>query len=155
MSKNKTAFSTSGTIIEGLSGIPKGTQCEIYVDKDLMWIKRAYTKDTTTYNLNISQLSNIGIVSEEEVTEKNKNVIGRAIVGGLVFGSIGAILGGLSGVSNTKKKETTFYLVINYTATNATELSVITFQVSPIFTRDMVTYVQDKIALLQPKSISL
>lgn len=42
--------------------------------------------------------------TEQVYKQKEKSVVGRAIVGGLLFGSVGAIVGGLSGISDGKKK---------------------------------------------------
>ncbi len=42
--------------------------------------------------------------AEYETIEKDKSVIGRAIVGGLLLGPVGAIVGGMSGIGT--KKET-------------------------------------------------
>lgn len=55
------------------------------------------------------------IISVEEIKGselKNKSSIGRAVVGGIVLGSLGAIIGGMSGIGTKNMK--IFYLVINY-----------------------------------------
>lgn len=153
--KTKTSFSTSGTYIDGLSNLPKGVQCGIYAENDVLLMQQMYAKGSTSYNLQFSQITNIGLVAEQEIVEKGRSVVGRGMIGGLVFGSIGAIVGGLSGVPNKETKETTYYLAVNYKATDSGEISSITFKVSPIFTRELVSYVQKKIAEGQPQSINL
>lgn len=41
---------------------------------------------------------------EREIIDKDKSVIGRAVVGGLILGPVGAVVGGMSGLG-TKKQE--------------------------------------------------
>lgn len=65
-------------------------------------------------NLSFEKITNVAWVTEEDV--KNASVVGNAIVGGILFGGLGAIVGAVSG---TKKKSET-YLVINYTSTDGT-----------------------------------
>lgn len=65
-------------------------------------------------NLSFDKITNVAWVTEEDV--KNASVIGNAIVGGVLFGGLGAMVGAVSG---TKKKSET-YLVINYTASDGT-----------------------------------
>ena len=50
------------------------------------------------------------ILEEIEQTQKNKSVIARAIVGGVLLGPIGAIVGGVSGVSPELKTNKKYFL---------------------------------------------
>lgn len=65
-------------------------------------------------NLSFEKITTVAWVTEEDV--KNASVIGSAIVGGVLFGGLGAIVGAVSG---TKKKSET-YLVINYNSADGT-----------------------------------
>jgi hypothetical protein len=65
-------------------------------------------------NLSFDKITNIAWVTEKDV--KDASVIGSAIVGGVLFGGLGAVVGAVAG---TKKKSET-YLVINYTAADGT-----------------------------------
>lgn len=51
--------------------------------------------------------------------QKDKSVLGRAAVGGLLFGKTGAILGGMSGVGQKTKKEYKGYLYVSYKQGNS------------------------------------
>lgn len=42
-------------------------------------------------------------IQPDEITEKDKSVIGRAVVGGLLLGPVGAIVGGMSGIGTKQK----------------------------------------------------
>lgn len=60
------------------------------------------------------QIISVKQTSLSEIKEIDKSVIGRAFVGGLIMGPIGAIVGGISGVGSNKKNKEKYYLVINY-----------------------------------------
>lgn len=51
--------------------------------------------------IDIAKIETIKILTEKQA--KNKSVIGRAIVGGILFGSLGAVAGGLSGIGQKIK----------------------------------------------------
>lgn len=51
---------------------------------------------------------------ETETTVKDKSVIGRAIVGGVVLGPVGAIVGGIDGTGKKKKTTSKRFYVISY-----------------------------------------
>lgn len=65
-------------------------------------------------HLRYEQIINIGSITEEEIIEKNKSTVGRALAGGLLLGPLGAIVGGMSGIGTNKSNKTTYYMVINY-----------------------------------------
>lgn len=84
-------------------------------------------KDDPIY-LKYDQITAIERVSETEVIEKNKSVIGRAIIGKMVFGNLGAQIGGMSGIGTKTSKAFKFYLVINYQSANDGEIKAVSFQ---------------------------
>ena len=59
------------------------------------------------------KIENAAILEEIEQTQKNKSVVGRAIVGGLLLGGVGAIVGGLSGACPEMKTNRKYYLEIS------------------------------------------
>ncbi len=61
-----------------------------------------------------SQIISLKQTSKEELLRKDKSVIGRAVVGGLILGPLGAIVGGMSGIGNKDKFVNKHYLIINY-----------------------------------------
>lgn len=67
-----------------------------------------------SYNLAFEKLTNIGILTDREILEKQKSVVGRAVVGGLLLGPLGSIVGGMSGIGSKKKSTLRNFLVINY-----------------------------------------
>ena len=73
--------------------------------------------------INNSEINNLEILEELEQTQKNKSVIARAIVGGLLLGGVGAVVGGLSGACPTLKTNKKYYLEIT---TNGPDKVIIT-----------------------------
>ena len=66
------------------------------------------------YNIHHSQIINLKSASTEELIQVNKSVIGRAVVGGLILGPLGAIIGGMSGIGNKDKSINKKYFIINF-----------------------------------------
>lgn len=99
------------TLPEYLS-LPSGTAVSITQDdiNQRLEITQRVGKKTVAY-LPYSQIVSVGEVSKDEIT-KQKSVIGRAVVGKILFGNLGAVIGGMSGVGD--KVETKNYFVINY-----------------------------------------
>lgn len=88
-------------------------------------------KGTPSVFLSYSQITAIERLSEKEVITitKSKNSIGRAAVGGLLFGSLGAIVGAVSGAGSKQstKSKFSFYIVVNYISSS--EKKAITFTI--------------------------
>lgn len=68
----------------------------------------------TLLEIHYSQIISVEEFNGSEL--KDKSSIGRAVIGGVVFGSLGAIVGGISGIGT--KNVNVYYLVINYWDTN-------------------------------------
>lgn len=96
--------------IEGLPGYTKGTAITFTLDegaKCLVFKARAFKKPEV--KLPLSKVTFAGIVPFEEI-EKG-SVIGRAVIGGILFGSAGAIIGAMTAEEKKRKK---YFYVINY-----------------------------------------
>ena len=73
---------------------------------------RVGKKESVT--LDYSQITNFGRISEEEIITTDKSVVGRAVVGGLILGPLGAIVGAVDGIGTKSKKTYRRFFVINY-----------------------------------------
>jgi hypothetical protein len=82
------------------------------------------------------------ITSCEKYTEKElkeKSVIGRAAVGGLLFGGVGAVVGAVSG---TKPKEKTlYYMTLTYTDNN--EEKTLLFRIEQMESLELIRRIQE------------
>lgn len=70
--------------------------------------------------LNYGQITDVFYGVETELKNIPKSVIGRAAVGGLLFGTTGAIVGAISG-SNKQTKERHFYFIISYVGSDGVD----------------------------------
>ncbi|MEN6569584.1 MAG: zinc ribbon domain-containing protein [Rikenellaceae bacterium] len=66
------------------------------------------------YSIHNSQIISLKTVSKEELVKTDKSVIGRAVVGGLILGPLGAIVGGMSGIGSKEKFINKQYFIINF-----------------------------------------
>lgn len=72
----------------------------------------------------------VGVIqtSEKEIVEKSKSVLGRAVLGGVLLGPLGAVVGSVSGTGKKVKTTTSLFVVINYKPSlNDDEIKVISF----------------------------
>lgn len=117
---------TKGSIIsdafklcETHANLTKDLMYDVALYDDHLTIKVAFGKQEAT--LKYSQITDVFYGLETEIVEKNKSVIGRAVAGGLLFGGIGAVVGGISGTGTKAKKERHFYFIISYTSSAGEE----------------------------------
>ena len=67
-----------------------------------------------TYKLPFDRILAVDIINHQNITEKNKSVIGRGLAGGLLFGPAGMFLGGLSGTGVKRSTKITYFLSFSY-----------------------------------------
>ena len=77
--------------------------------------------------LSYDQVTAAEKVNEKQIAEVDKSVIGRAVVGGVLLGPLGAVVGGVSGVGRKQKATYKDFFVINYTAASG-EPAVLSFE---------------------------
>ena len=113
--KNKNR-SVNFTFIVGLPHYCRGDSVNVTIDLQtgmLVTRPRAFYK-RPEISLPLSRITEAVHISESEIVEKNKSVVGRAAIGSL-FGPTAAIIGGLSAVNGKTEVETKEYIVIKYT----------------------------------------
>jgi len=71
--------------------------------------------DAKTFRIPYTRILAIDTMSQTNIQEKNKSVIGRGIVGGLLFGPAGAVIGGISGIGTKTVTTTSQLFVVAYT----------------------------------------
>ncbi|MCM1296128.1 MAG: hypothetical protein NC311_11355 [Muribaculaceae bacterium] len=69
--------------------------------------------DKELLKIEFDKIENVMVLEEIEQTQKNKSVIARAIVGGLLLGGVGAIVGGISGATPTLQSNKKYFLEIS------------------------------------------
>lgn len=128
--KNKNGDrSVNLSYVDGVNGYSKGTAIELSLNENeqcLTMAARVYKKPPV--HLKYEQIIGINVVSEKEIIEKGKSTVGRAVVGGVLLGPLGAIVGGMSGIGTNKTNKTTYYMVINYKSQDE-EVKVLSFEI--------------------------
>lgn len=109
--KEKVFYSKSVKHYEGL-GLRQGANCIVKLSN--YELKLCDIKGRPIIGISLKDISNVAIISDKEIIEKDKSVIGRGIVGNVLFGGAGLILGGLSGLQKKQVEQNVDYLIINY-----------------------------------------
>lgn len=112
--------------IYGISHISKNALADVFITKEKIIIECERRK----FELLLDSLTAAEGLRKTDLLKKQKTVIGRGIVGGLVLGPLGAVIGGISGVGEKNKKGN--YLILNYKSTADDEVKVIIFNVKNI-----------------------
>ena len=101
--------------------IPENVLCEVFSYPDRI----DFNSGTTEIKLPKEKITDISIKTDTEIQQQLVSSAGGAIAGAMLFGSLGAIIGGR--VKTKKVKTTTNYLIITYKSEN--ELKYIGFDI--------------------------
>lgn len=63
-----------------------------------------WKKEPGDFEIEYSEIASVNIIRQNETIQKQKNAVGRALAGGLVFGPVGAVVGGFSGIGKKEKR---------------------------------------------------
>lgn len=110
-SKKGSIISDHFKLIENVASFSKGYMYEVALFNDHLEVISLQKKKLL---LNYNQITDVFYGMETELTSKSKSIIGRAAVGGLLFGGAGAIVGAISGNGTKEVKEKHFYFIISY-----------------------------------------
>lgn len=101
----------------------KSGDIKIFLHKSGLAIKTKWL--IPVLDIHNSQIIDLKTASHQELESADKNVIGRAVAGQLLFGPVGAVIGGLSGVGKKEKLKEKHYLIINYWNTDRTPRTLV------------------------------
>jgi len=112
--------------------------------------------NTTNVTLRYNKISAVKLTSSKEIQQKSKSVGGRAVLGGIVLGPIGAIVGGMSGIGSKQENIVHNYIVINY-LNNLGEIDVILLDIcnSSMGWNKFLEELQEKANVVPEKSVEL
>lgn len=96
--------------LSGLDSVEEDSMVLIVIVANQLVIKKDRT--TVLRTIELSEIKSIKPLSENTITEKEKSVIARALAGGLIFGVVGAIVGGMSGIGTKKEVKTEHFIKI-------------------------------------------
>lgn len=110
--KDNSIIKDNFKLVQSVGGLPEGNMYVLSLYDDKLTIKAPLIK--TTVELNYSQITDVFYGLETEISTHNKSVIKRALVGGLLFGGLGAVVGAVDGTGTKEKKSNHFYFIISY-----------------------------------------
>ncbi|MYL53754.1 hypothetical protein GLW08_10440 [Pontibacillus yanchengensis] len=133
--------------IGGIAGLKEGEEIQIETMNDHLLLNEKH-------KLRLEQVKRVQYLSEDNLVEKQKSVIKRAIVGGLLLGPLAAIVGGISGVGKKESKETHHFLSLDYTDKNGEEQTAIFLAgfLAKGSSSDFIDDVHQKIGYVVPSS---
>lgn len=99
------------TAFHHINGLPlaENLLCEVFSYPDRIEFKAG----STNIELNREKITDMCIKTDTEIQNQAVSSVGEAIAGGVMFGTLGAIIGGRAKIK--KVKTTTQYLIITYT----------------------------------------
>ncbi len=113
--------STKGSIIsdyfkitDSVGKLREGDAVDVALYEDHLELSAPLAKPPIS--LAYSQITDVFYGLQDELIEKKKSPIGRAVAGGLLFGGVGAIVGAVSGTGKKEKKVKKFMFIISYTS---------------------------------------
>lgn len=117
--------------IDGIESYPKNMPIELSMDdsEKCLVMKARLDKSKPVVNLKYEQVIAVEVISEKEIIESGKSTVGRALVGGVLLGPLGAIVGGMSGIGNKTKSSRHYFLVVNYKSSNSEEAKALSFEI--------------------------
>ncbi len=118
-------------ITQHISGLPLSEQslCKVFLCEDKIIIKNI--KNDSIYNLSMNKILDVNIKSEKEIQTNYTSSIGGAVGGAILFGPLGAMIGG-----RRKKKVDKIchsYLILTYKNEKENKIDYISFDVTNNF----------------------
>lgn len=113
------SMSVVGLHILGIQNTPAQTLTSLFLCPEKIVIEAKGAK----FELPLERLNAAIAKTHTELVQQQKSVAGRALIGGVLLGPIGAIVGGMTGIGKKNKKGN--YLILNFTSqTGETESMV-------------------------------
>lgn len=96
--------------VDGINVADQNQKCTLRFDSNS--ISFIDSEDDILDELKFSDIKGVSILQEIEQKQKNKSAVTRAIVGGVLLGPVGAVVGGVSGLTPTIKENKKYFLEI-------------------------------------------
>lgn len=132
--KNKTGF--RGVHLQGLPKMNELSVVEMSISDDYLVLEHLkgigfFSKNievTDVFKIHHDKIISLDIIDKTNIESKSKSVIGRGIAGEILFGPVGAMLGGMSGSKTDIKSITNYFFNIGYYGKNENDIKTIIFK---------------------------
>lgn len=117
--KNKSGnFVINFAAYDGLPNIDKGLATSVTMESDVLLFRCRIPGNKNEVRLPYSKIIELGTADETKIEDVKKSVIGRALVGGGLFGPLGAVIGAIDGTGKKQKSSAKYFVVIGYEGDN-------------------------------------
>lgn len=132
--KNKENF--AGIHVQGLPKMNDLSICDITINGDYIMMEHLkgigfFSKNVEVvdvFKIHHDKIISLDVIDKTNITSKNKSVVGRGIAGDILFGPVGAMLGGMSGAKADIKTTTKYYFNIGYYGKDKDDIKTIIFR---------------------------
>ncbi len=93
--------------VDGIPDLPKNVKIGMRLTKEKIIIEDRQI-------IPLSRINATEIIKSIDLVEKERNITGRIVLGGVLLGGIGAILGGITGLKNDVVSQDVDLMIINY-----------------------------------------
>lgn len=152
MSKKKEPVGVGGELINGLPQSNNKSSFSLNIEDNKLKISERIVKILKkneilqVFWLDLDKIISIDLITQDNIEEKQKSVVGRGIAGAVLFGQVGAIIGTASGINTEKTIKKTGVLVVSYYGADEEDIKTINFNISEFglpYAKDFIIYYQN------------
>ncbi|WP_088227844.1 hypothetical protein [Desulfosporosinus sp. FKB] len=130
--------------VKGIPDLREGQYVTIHLYKDKITLSDKQI-------IPLGRIKKAVVFTQAEVEYKEKDVIGRAALGELLDGSLGAVVGGMSGIGYKKIEKTLLFLSIVYTDKNGYDSQLVFLGKNSIFLNGFAKKLNEMVGAIPTK----
>lgn len=136
------------TYLQGLPNVEYLSHCILTFDNEYLIIENVNIKGVfkrkvevlNTFKIKNDKVISFDIIDKTNIETKKKSVLARGIAGDILFGPVGAVLGGMSGAKADIKQKNEYFLNLGYYGKDENDIKTIIFRMGTTdkFAREFV-----------------
>ena len=132
-SKKNSIISDYFNLLEDIGNLKSNNMYDVALYSEYLEIKNLLG----SVKLKYEQITDVYYGNQEEIIKKDKSIIGRAVIGGLLLGGVGSIVGAISGIGEKTKKVNRKVFIISYTSSSGNDAFIL-FEDTRLYKGDKV-----------------
>lgn len=124
------------TFLQGLPNVEYLSHCILSFDNEYLIIENVNIKGIlkrkvevlNTFKIKHEKIISFDIIDKTNIETKKKSVLARGLAGDILFGPVGALLGGLSGSKTDIKQKNEYFLNLGYYGKDKKDIKTIIFR---------------------------